>query len=218
MGIDVVAITLWEPWATLLVSEQIRVKGFETRPSPPHGPMCPRSVRGYPGRRIYRSTPVLVHAAAKAPHQTGRPDGGHDLIGGGYVEGDKWTHVATGVTLQLHPGHHVGIVLFDEAFEIVDVASARRSPDRHQIVGIHGGPMTVSTPYPVEFATTGVKFQPLGADERTAGDYTPGRWAWRTSERYEIDPIPATGKQGVWTPTADHAATAYLTLHHRRQR
>lgn len=209
---DVVAITLWEPWATLLVTEKIRVKGFETRPSPPNGSMRPPGVPGYPGRRIHPGSLVLVHAGGRAPHQTLGPDGLHDLIGGGYVEGDTWTHAATGVCLQLLPGHYVGVVFFDEVFEIVDVASPHRRLDRHQIVGIDGEPTIVSIPY-----LGGVEYLSLGLDERSAGDYTPGRWAWRTSERYEIDPLPATGKQGVWTPS-DHAATlAAHTVNRRRQ-
>lgn len=46
-------------------------------------------------------------------------------------------------------------------------------------------------------------------DEITAGDWTPGRWAWPVLEAKKLGtPLPAKGKQGWWRSTAITAAGA----------
>ncbi|GIK37899.1 MAG: hypothetical protein BroJett011_17320 [Chloroflexota bacterium] len=40
--------------------------------------------------------------------------------------------------------------------------------------------------------------------ERSFGDYTPGRWAWRLEQiRPLAAPVPATGAWGLWPAPAD---------------
>jgi hypothetical protein len=40
--------------------------------------------------------------------------------------------------------------------------------------------------------------------ERSFGDYTPGRWAWRLDGITPLaEPIPAVGAWGLWSPPAD---------------
>lgn len=38
----------------------------------------------------------------------------------------------------------------------------------------------------------------LSPMERSLGDYSPGRFAWEFSGLHFIDPIPISGKQGLW--------------------
>lgn len=39
----------------------------------------------------------------------------------------------------------------------------------------------------------------ISALERYLGDYTPGRWAWKTKHLYTLrDPIPCRGALGLW--------------------
>lgn len=38
----------------------------------------------------------------------------------------------------------------------------------------------------------------LSPTEIALGDYSPGRYAWEFSGLHPIDPIPASGKQGLW--------------------
>jgi len=36
-------------------------------------------------------------------------------------------------------------------------------------------------------------------DQEPYGDFTPGRYAWLLDNVREIDPVPAKGRQGLWT-------------------
>ena len=44
-------------------------------------------------------------------------------------------------------------------------------------------------------------------DQIPYGDFTPGRWAWLLDDVQPIDPIPAKGRQGLWTPDAQMITT-----------
>lgn len=39
-------------------------------------------------------------------------------------------------------------------------------------------------------------------DQVPYGDFTPGRYAWLLDNVHPIDPVPAKGRQGLWTPDA----------------
>lgn len=43
----------------------------------------------------------------------------------------------------------------------------------------------------------------IGADQLPYGDFTPGRFGWLLRNVRPVGPIPAKGKQGLWTPDAD---------------
>ncbi len=43
-------------------------------------------------------------------------------------------------------------------------------------------------------------------DQRPYGDFTPGRYAWLLEDVRPITPVPAKGRQGLWTPAADLVA------------
>lgn len=40
------------------------------------------------------------------------------------------------------------------------------------------------------------------SDQLPYGDFTPGRYAWLLDNVRPIDPVPAKGRQGLWTPDA----------------
>lgn len=40
-------------------------------------------------------------------------------------------------------------------------------------------------------------------DQLPLGDFTPGRYAWLLANVRPITPVPAKGKQGLWTPPPD---------------
>lgn len=49
--------------------------------------------------------------------------------------------------------------------------------------------------------------------EFSLGDYTPGRWAWRTTDLRPLkEPVPIVGRQGLWnlTPDEEKAVKAQL--------
>ena len=37
------------------------------------------------------------------------------------------------------------------------------------------------------------------SDEVYIGDWSPGRYAWQLELLYIMDPVPAKGRQGIWT-------------------
>jgi hypothetical protein len=57
-------------------------------------------------------------------------------------------------------------------------------------------------------ATFGFGLDNLTKADFEAGNFTPGRYAWRVDEIHALaEPIPLTGRQGLfnWTPPADLA-------------
>jgi hypothetical protein len=48
----------------------------------------------------------------------------------------------------------------------------------------------------------------VSPEERSLGDYSPGRWAWILRNVKRLDPAPAVkGRQGLWTPSPELRAT-----------
>jgi activating signal cointegrator 1 len=44
-------------------------------------------------------------------------------------------------------------------------------------------------------------------DQRPFGDFTPGRWAWLLDDIRPLpEPVPARGRQGLWTPSYEEFA------------
>lgn len=44
-----------------------------------------------------------------------------------------------------------------------------------------------------------------GQMERELGDWSSGRFAWQLKDVVPLEPIPAAGRQGLWTPDRDLA-------------
>lgn len=45
---------------------------------------------------------------------------------------------------------------------------------------------------------SGAAYPHAGENEVHYGDYTPGRWAWLLEDVEQIEPIPASGRLGIW--------------------
>jgi len=197
------AITLHQPWASLIA---LGHKSIETRPSPPNGPMCPAGVRGYPGLAIERGERLAIHAGAQRPYTDDYEDG-HDF-GTLYRGPDAawsfqwmkpvgkrgWHYYVNGEEPHDLPlGAIVATAVVADALPMVD-PFAHPGPDpwdgRDRIfVGSRDGLLR----------TNPRGGPPLNIDRETdLGDYRPGRWGWLLSDVQRCEPVPCKGRQGVW--------------------
>lgn len=63
--------------------------------------------------------------------------------------------------------------------------------------------------------SVGVRDAPVLIEADPFGDFSPGRWAWQLDDAQAFErPIPAAGKQGLWTWTPPK--TFHFTAPHRR--
>ncbi len=139
------AITIWQPYASLLVAQD--AKHFETR-----------------GWATSYTGPIAIHAAKRpARHLLDA------LAASGRTE--EWETLKRFESLfprpgeldQLPTGAIIGIGVLERCNAITEGFMAGLSPT-----------------------------------EIALGDYSPGRFAWEFSGLHPIDPIPASGKQGLW--------------------
>ena len=178
------ALTVAQPWASLIVAG---AKTIETRPSPPNGPLRPDGVRGLPGKAIERGERIAIHAAATLP----------DVFDPETRGGWFYLHRATGEQLIRHPDHGdmaaplgaiVGTVVVASAVPIVDDVAARNCidirqgcPEAGMALRLHG-----TTEERVRASDRPETITDLG-DQLPLGDYRPGRWGWLLT-----DPKPTT--------------------------
>ena len=161
------AITIWQPWASLLACG---AKQYETR-------SWATSYRG----------PIAIHAAKKnvidtmlIPVQV--KDEMKKLIGA--MAGAKWENLPTGAVIATAKLVNVWHIVYKPGLD-VDVA-------KHIQVGAES--MTTDK----HASDFGAYFVPSD-QEFALGDWTPGRYAWEFSDMRPVGPIPAKGKQGLWT-------------------
>ena len=199
---------LHQPWATLVA---LGVKGWETRPAPPNGPMRPDGVRGLPGLAIEPGERIAIVAGAKAPE-----DGFE--VGDWQVESWRDTpHVpclvragdtsGRGGARDLPLGAVVCTVEVAEALPVVgdydDVSSAYEGPAAVEIT-----PNGHLIRYPAWAGALDDDDDPQYGDPDACcmnitdqlpyGDWWPGRWAWRLTDVERTEPIPVKGRQGVF--------------------
>ena len=163
------AITIWQPWASLL---PLNIKLFETR-------SWATSYRG----------PIAIHAAAlKLPQALRRCFPGEDdklMLLEAISKGMKETYTSKEI-MDLLNGFPTGSI----------VATARLI-GCHKISSLHGTrPMCFGNERIIR-RVDGTIFSP-NETELMLGDWTPGRYAWEFSDMKLIDPIPVKGKQGLW--------------------
>jgi hypothetical protein len=138
------ALTLWQPWASLIFTGH---KRHETR-----GFRLPDRLVG---------EVVAIHAALRSPGREGQnvPEDLWWLAR--RALGDDWVET-------IPYGEVLGVVRF----------------------GNSG---------PTETGSSGNGIAPASEDDRTAGDWTPGRYAWPIFLALKFDrPVPAKGRQGWW--------------------
>jgi hypothetical protein len=209
------ALTLWQPWASLLLVADPRNSGappkeFETRGWKPPVRMQ--------GERI------LIHAAAHVPGDVRRrlialgefrEPFRSILLRCGISLRDPWERGYDPVRgMRLPLGALIGsvcvgdIIPTDAAQPWIAhakrhawaIANARRSHDPLETAHhTPGDPLATARPSP-SLAVV---------DEFTLGDYTDGRFAWRVMDPVAFpEPIPCAGGQKLWTVPEDLAARA----------
>lgn len=156
------AITIWQPWATLL---PLGIKLYETR-------SWATSYRG----------PIAIHAAAVKVQQIIKrcfsTESGKQAFLDVIAKGMNGVHTEKEVVELMNSfptGSVVGVAQIVGCCEI--------------FVGCDGKP----------FIRTSHGIYKPTYRERMLGDWTPGRYAWEFSDMRPVDPIPAKGKQGLWT-------------------
>lgn len=207
-------ITIHQPYASLIMHG---IKTWETRPSPPHGDMCPPGVRGLPGVRINAGDRIAIHAAKRwtpgfltwfdvdgergllVDEAGGILD--EDSAGYRYVRPWSWS-LPLGAILGTVTVEYAAPILDDPGNLWIDDPELGRITDFGPPgIYIGGSPDGSST---CALAHLNGDLYNSGAegdisDQLPYGDWVPGRWAWRLYEPEPFDqPIPAKGRQGVW--------------------
>lgn len=204
MGDRILAITVYQPWASLIAHGH---KTIETRPAPPNGPMTPVGVRGYPGRTIDRGQRIAIHAGGR-PFGIDSPQADavrslplesyrllRDQLGHGDVEHGAMggyplmAVVATAVIVDALPiveedGDPPFACLDAEAVPVIERYG---SSGLRLWGGVEGSEEDISHEFPL-------------------GDCRPGRWGLLLDDvRPLTTPVSVPGRQGVWA-LPDHIA------------
>lgn len=170
------AITIWQPWATLL---PLGIKQFETR-------SWATSYRG----------PIAIHAAAiKVPQVMKKlfPLGEWNYHPD-YAEKMAFLDAIAKGLKGVYTDREIMDLL--NGFPTGSVVATARLIGCHKISFPHGFPLPKdSTPYSYK---QGERYFTPGTVEFALGDWTPGRYAWEFADMKPIPPVPAKGKQGLW--------------------
>lgn len=186
MATDRLALTVHQPWASLIMAG---VKTIETRPAPPNGSCRPAGVRGLPGARLEPGDRLAIHAAATRPVEVAdwlprRLHGDWCVQRPTTQPGDLF---ASHRTVWTPLGVVLGTVRFDGAVPIIEGCSDLQA---HICwTGLLHCPLDAPWPGQPEHDVS---------NQLPLGDFTPGRWAWLLADPHPIDPVPAKGAQGVW--------------------
>jgi len=191
------ALTLWQPWASLCVLPRMLEGGTATATGPFRvfnaGPFKTIETRSWPAPKALIGQRIAIHAAQRpvpGVDQLGESDYWYDAFGmwtetksmdGRNVITDPWplgAVVGTAVLTDCVPIYHIGQLIGGSGGALWpniqingrDLATLTDGKDRHDDV----------------------------SDQRPFGDFAPGRWAWLLADAEQCEPIPATGRQGIW--------------------
>lgn len=195
------ALTLWQPWASLvaLLVKQIETRSWSTK---------------------YRG-PLLIHAAAWKiterqtigaweawpPDPPGHVHPNHKnerpariyCNAGGWPDFGRWRPLPLGAI--------VATCTLQDVVPIVDGA------DDHDLEDFLDAYMEGDYPCSAPTTVAGLTLfrerisESCHHDQLPYGDFTPGRYAWLLADIVALpEPIPAKGKQGLWTPDAETVA------------
>lgn len=200
------ALVVRQPWATLIA---LGIKTIETRPAPPNGPMRLDGVRGLPGCRLERGERIAIVAGAQKPkrrHEThwGSRDDDTDPL----IEANEapwlWTEYrdGTGGCWEWWGGPLGAVVctvVVADALPIVPRVGSSTGPAEWD-----GHHRFFSAPHQGYLTATGQGAELTKChDQLPLGDFTPGRWGWMLTDPQPCDPIPVTGRQGVFQLPAE---------------
>lgn len=182
------AITVHQPWAALIAHGH---KTIETRPSPPNGPMRPEGVRGYPGLALERGERIAIHAGHLRSKADVRKVGmaPYEPL----LSGD-------GLLLE-HPLAFSAIVataVVETALPILTEEAGGPGPEVIRFLSPFDGGLLDCRRDGASWAVHGHHH-----DDLPLGDFTPGRWGWLLNDVRRIEPVPCSGRQGVWALPMD---------------
>ena len=188
------AIVVRQPWATLIA---LGVKTIETRPAPPSGPMRPAGVRGLPGCSVYRHERVAICSAAWVP------TAGED-VGDWYWEDTPADPqcIVNPHSYRCEPaplGAVVCTAVVADALPIfaTDHSGTHRTP--HLTSSRHVPTRLIEYHRAIDSGTGTLYDEWIRHDDQLPlGDFDPGRWGWMLTDPQPCDPIPVTGRQGVF--------------------
>jgi len=168
------AITIWQPWASLLAT---RGKIYETRP----------------WKTSYRG-PIAIHAAKIGVRRVLKkcfPHGEWNYHPDYQAKEQFLAAVADAL----------GLCLFRrDIMEYLDNLPTGKVIATANLVNCHSilpDPNASVDPLPVLVLSKQVVLQP-DQRELMLGNWIPGRYAWELSDVKMIDPVPAKGQQGLW--------------------
>lgn len=214
------ALTLYQPWASLCVIPRPcstcdgvghlgPATGSLLRDYGKVCPYCPGpfktiETRPWPAPKSLIGQRIAIHAAAKpppnalnvGPFQVLRPRGTKPHLANFADDGRPWSFADRVDRLPL--GAVVGTAVLADCVPMVE-PNADYTEDGHDAVPplleVHGDDpwkLTLwdAASWPSEHDVT---------DQLPFGHFAPGRWAWllTDAERF-AEPIPATGRQGIW--------------------
>lgn len=208
------AVVLHQPYATLVA---LGVKGIETRPSPPNGPMRPAGVRGLPGLPIEAGERIAIVAGKR------RPKDGLEV---GRWTVDGWRDAPHEPCMILdwdakHPvdlplGAVVCTVVVAEALPMVDGVNPPWLPwmiGGERGVGLYRTEADIIGFHPDDPEVGGWARFSHGRnrtasidDQLPFGEFAPGRWGWLLTDVEPCAPVPVKGRQGVFALPDDVAA------------
>lgn len=182
------ALTLWQPWASLVA---LGVKRIETR-------SWPTTYRG----------PLLIHAAASVPAALGLGRRGRMTLGEYEVEKDAAGLLLRGPIAWPYRMPLGAVVAVADLVDVVPMSDTEDPPDDCMYVTIDGRGLYRQQVTGDPWVASNVVTSDL-TDQLPYGDFSLGRYGWVFDNiRALPEPIPAKGRQGLWTP--DDALIAAL--------
>ena len=167
------ALTIRQPWASLVT---LGVKTIETR--------------SWPAPKASIGQTIAIHAGKHRPPASGS----HGRIGSfrfDSYDGDWYLGTGTG-KVHLPLGAIVATATLAECVPMI-------GPNDDRPVGYHIAPAYVADSDPWYLCDHDLRDVTDITDQLPYGDFAPGRWAWMLTDIKPCEPIPAKGKQGVWT-------------------
>ena len=195
------ALTLWQPWASLIA---VGAKTIETRSwsTAYRGPLLIHAAKRRPDVPLFLGGYGLGHHRIR---YADRVDEGFTLaattgrvLGDGTTIHRSWPLPLGAVVALCRLVDVLPILDRDERLDVAWTPHVAVAPGYGRLTHWkgrtdHDGPMGRPT-----WVTSVIE------DQRPYGDFTPGRYAWLLDHVQALpEPVPAKGRQGLWTPDAD---------------
>jgi hypothetical protein len=161
------AISLWQPWASLIACE---AKPFETRDWAPPRELIGQPIAIHAAKKVDRDAVDLAEALIYGQHK----DGGHGLADRLHATFSRAPDEVMGIfgACVLPVGSVVAIARLDAAFQLGEQAEGTAAPSAKVVRRM------ISRPMPECFTVSYDDF----------GNYAAGRWAWLLRDVKPLNP------------------------------